>query len=143
MDLNATQAAIRAGYSEKTANEQGARLLANVSVQQAIQRAMQKRSDRLEITQDRVIQELASIAFSDATAVARIVDDGTRVELTDTDRLTADQRAAIAGIKEGKFGIEVRMHDKLGALVKLGEHLGMFRGDSGDAGDGVQIIDDV
>lgn len=143
VDLNATQAAIRAGYSEKNAGKIGYELLEKTRIAEAIQRAMKKRADRLEITQDRVLQELAKIAFSDATSVARITGNGKRVELTDTDRLTDIQRAAIAGIKEGKFGIEVKMYDKLGALVKLGEHLGMFKGDSGDEGDGVQIIDDV
>ena len=63
IDLNATQAAIRAGYSPKTANEQGARLLANASVQEAIAKAMAERSRRTGISQDRVIQELARIAF--------------------------------------------------------------------------------
>lgn len=51
IDLNATQAAIRAGYSPKTANEQGARLLANVSVQEAIAKAMAERSKRTGISQ--------------------------------------------------------------------------------------------
>jgi phage terminase small subunit len=55
VDLNATQAATRAGYSAKTANEQGARLLANVSVQAAIQGAMKSREQRTEITQDYVL----------------------------------------------------------------------------------------
>lgn len=58
IDLNATQAAIRAGYSEKTANEQGSRLLANVSVQAAIQEAMDKRSEKVEITQDYVLKTI-------------------------------------------------------------------------------------
>ena len=59
IDLNATQAAIRSGYSPNTANEQGARLLANVSVQETIAKAMAERSKRTGICQDRVIQELA------------------------------------------------------------------------------------
>lgn len=62
VDLNATQAAIRAGYSVKTANEQGARLLANVSVQEAIQEAMNKRSERTEITAEMVMQRWWDIA---------------------------------------------------------------------------------
>jgi len=65
VDLNATQAAIRAGYSEKTANEQGARLLANVSVQAAIKIAMDKRSERTEITQDMVLRHWWDIATAD------------------------------------------------------------------------------
>ena len=63
IDLNATQAAIRAGYSERTANEQGARLLAHVSVKEALDKERRKRERRTEITADRVLQELADIGF--------------------------------------------------------------------------------
>ncbi|MCE9565832.1 MAG: terminase small subunit [Planctomycetes bacterium] len=69
IDLNATQAAVRAGYSEKTANEQGSRLLANVSVSQALHRAMQERSKRTEITQDDVLQRWWDIATADVNEV--------------------------------------------------------------------------
>lgn len=65
VDLNATQAAIRAGYSPKTANEQGARLLANVSVRAEVQRAQNERSARTEITQDMVLQRWWEIATAD------------------------------------------------------------------------------
>lgn len=65
VDLNATQAAIRAGYSERTANEQGARLLANVSVAAAIQAAIDARSERTEITQDMVLRRWWEIATAD------------------------------------------------------------------------------
>ena len=58
IDLNATQAAIRAGYSAKTANEQGAQLLAKLSIRQAVAEAQAIRSKRTEITQDEVIQGL-------------------------------------------------------------------------------------
>lgn len=58
IDLNATQAAIRAGYSKKTAMEQGHQLLQKTSVQNAIQLAQNKRSKRVEITQDDVINGL-------------------------------------------------------------------------------------
>lgn len=83
IDLNATQAAIRAGYSEKTANEQGARLLANVSVQEKIaelkaERA--KRAKRTEMTQDSVIQELAAVARAEVKGV-RAVDKLKALEL--------------------------------------------------------------
>ncbi len=58
LDLNATQAATRAGYSKKTANEQGAQLLAKLSIRQAVAEAQAARSKRTEITQDEVIQGL-------------------------------------------------------------------------------------
>ena len=63
IDLNATQAAIRAGYSAKTADQQGSRMLANVKVQQAVSKAMAERSKRTGVNQDRVVLELAKIAF--------------------------------------------------------------------------------
>ena len=58
LDLNATQAAARAGYSAKTANEQGARLLANVSVAQAVRQAQAARAERTQLTQDWVLERL-------------------------------------------------------------------------------------
>lgn len=65
IDLNATQAAIRAGYSAKTANEQGARLLANVSVRLAVADAQKSRSERTEIDADWVLKRLARDATAD------------------------------------------------------------------------------
>lgn len=127
VDLNATQAAIRAGYSEKTATEQASRLLTNVKVQEEIQRAMAQRSARTEITQDRVLQELAAIGFSRTTDFVKITADG-RVKLTPTDELTVEQGRAVASIKEGKHGVELRLYDKLGALHLIGRHIGMFTG---------------
>ncbi len=58
IDLNATQAAIRAGYSPKTAEVQGSRLLGNVTVREAVEAGMKARSKRTEITQDEVIEGL-------------------------------------------------------------------------------------
>ena len=70
-DCNATQAAIRAGYSKKTANEQGCRLLANVNIQAEIEKRLQKPLKKLEVTQERIVAELARIAFSDIKDVAK------------------------------------------------------------------------
>lgn len=145
VDMNATQAAIRAGYSEKTARSIGQRLLTNVDIQTEIQDAMAKRSERTKITQDQVLKELAQVAFANGTDFARVVvrevpmttvdEDGNLqtvtklqqlVEVKDTDRIPPEKRAAIARIKEGKYGIEVSSHDKVRALELLGKHLGMF-----------------
>lgn len=60
-DSNGTQAAIRAGYSPKTANEQAARLLANVSIQNYIRELQQKRSERLQYTQDDLLRDLIEV----------------------------------------------------------------------------------
>ena len=127
VDLDATKAAKRAGYSEKTAYSIGFENLRKPEIQEAIQAAMDARAQRTEITQDRVLQELAVIGFSRATDFVQLDENG-RVILTPTDDLTEEQRRAVASIKEGKFGVELRLHDKLSALQLLGQHLGMFTG---------------
>lgn len=133
VDLNATQAAIRAGYSEKTARSVGCENLTKPDIQEAIKSAMSLRSERTEITQDMVLRELAAIGFSRVTDYVNI--KGGVVELNDTSSLTDSQKAAIASIKEGKFGIEPKNYDKLRALELLGQHLGMFSGKNPDGGD--------
>lgn len=129
VDLNATQAAIRAGYSAKTANEQGARLLANVSVQAAITERMKARQERTEITQDRVLAELAKIAFGDQRRVMTWGPTG--VKLRDSEQLTGDEAAIVAEVSESVTAaggsLKLKTHDKVGALKLLGEHLGMFK----------------
>lgn len=127
VDLNATEAAKRAGYSEKTAYSIGFENLRKPEIQEAVQAAMDARAQRTEITQDRVLQELAAIGFSRATDFVQIDDKG-RVLLTATDDLTEEQKRTVASIKEGKYGVELRLHDKLNALQLLGQHLGMFTG---------------
>lgn len=162
VDLNATQAAVRAGYSEKTAGQIGEQNLKKLEIQDALAKAMAARSERTEITQDMVLRELARVAFANGTDFARIVstpvpttvvdEEGNlqqvirrtqRVELVDTDRVTPEKRAAIAGIKEGKHGIEVKSYDKVRALELLGRHLGLFGEKDQVPTEGVQIIDDM
>lgn len=67
IDLNATQAAIRAGYSKKTAYSMGQENLKKPEIQKAIQAKQNKLQNKLEITQERVLQELAQIAFAKAS----------------------------------------------------------------------------
>lgn len=148
IDLNATRA-YKVAYpntqKEGTASSNGSRMLRNDKVQRYISEKMQEREKRTEITQDMVIQELASIAFSKASDYARlkrmkrnvpIYDEGeivdykeeeyTGIEFTPTDELTEQQKKALSGIKEGKFGLEVNSCDKVKALELLGRHLGIF-----------------
>lgn len=65
VDLSATQAAIRAGYSRKTANRQGSRMLSNVDISEAIATARKKTPDKFEVTRDNVVRELVKIGFAE------------------------------------------------------------------------------
>jgi phage terminase small subunit len=128
IDLNATRAyrvAYPAVKKEETAAAAAARMLRNVKVATYIQERMQERQKRTEITQDRVLQELAAIAFAKATNYAEVKDG--QVIIKDTKKLDEQQARAIAGIEEGKFGIKVKLNDKEKALELLGRHLGMFK----------------
>lgn len=128
IDLNATRAYRKAYPSVKkdeTAAQAGSRMLRNVKVAEYIAERMQARQERTEITQDRVLEELAAIAFARATDYAEVKDD--QVFIKDTAGLSENQIKAIAGIKQGKFGIEVKLNDKEKALELLGRHLGMFK----------------
>lgn len=149
-NMNATQAAIRAGYAQKRASEQAYQLLQKTTVQEYIQKRMADRVERTEITQDRVLKELAIIAFSNAADYAQVVekeatlklDDGDEVRVLDedgnpvkyrtvepvlTESLTENQKRALAVIKKGRDGFEVRPYDKVRALELLGKHIGMFK----------------
>lgn len=128
IDLNATRA-YRVAYpsvkKDETAAAAAARMLRNVKVAAYIQERMQERQKRTEITQDRVLQELAAIAFAKATDYAEIKNECVRTK--DTAELDEQQVRALAGIEEGKFGIKVKLNDKEKALELLGRHLGMFK----------------
>ena len=128
IDLNATRA-YRVAYpsvkKDETAAQAGSRMLRNVKVAEYIQERMEERQKRTEITQDRVLEELAAIAFARAADFAEVKDGF--VIIKDTAGLSEQQIKAIAGIKEGKFGVELKLNDKEKALEILGRHLGMFK----------------
>lgn len=131
IDLNATRA-YRVAYpsvkKEQTAAQAGSRMLRNVKVAAYISERMEERQKRTEITQDRVVQELAAIAFARATDYVEIRSNGTNsvVVIKPTMELSEEQVRAIAGIKEGANGIEIKLNDKEKALELLGRHLGMW-----------------
>ncbi|MEG1256887.1 terminase small subunit [Clostridium sp.] len=150
VDLNATRAYKNAYSSckkDETARVNGSKLLTNTNVKEYIDKRMKDREIRTEITQDKVLQELANIAFSDGTHYAEVVekcymkpifdDEGKKigeeeafykdVELKETKNLTANEKKAITAIKNTKFGISVETADKVKALELLGKHLGMFK----------------
>lgn len=125
IDLNATQAAIRAGYSPDTAGAIGAENLTKPEIQRAVAKAMAERSRRTGVNAERVVLELAKVAFVN---VGNVIDATDATIKTDAD---PEDLAAIQSIKVkdmGDMGIEreIRMADKLKALELLGRHLGMF-----------------
>lgn len=126
IDLNATQAAIRAGYSPDTAKEIGCENLTKPNIRACIDRAMAERSKRTGVNADRVVQELAKIAFVNATEV---IDPATATVKEDA---LPEDTAAIQSVKVKTFGEdglerEIKMADKLKALELLGKHMGMFK----------------
>ncbi|MTI95397.1 MAG: terminase small subunit [Firmicutes bacterium] len=110
--------------NEATAAVNATRLLKKPHVQEYLRQRMKAREKRIEISQDKVINEIARMAFSDIINYAEV--DGHRVKIKSTRDIPADMRAAIIAIKEGANGIEVKIADKLKALELLGRHLGMF-----------------
>ena len=135
VDLNAAAAARRAGYSEKTARQIGERLLTNVDIQEAIQEQMLDRQVRTEITADRVLRELAKVAFFDPRRLFNA--DGSPKAITELDDATAGALAGIEVLEEfegtGKDRVFVgytkkyKVADKNTALTNAMRHLGMLR----------------
>lgn len=146
VDLNATRAAIRAKYSPRTASEQGSQLLAKLKIRARIDEAMAELSKRTGANQERVIRELARVAFVNAEDVINF--ESATIE----SNATRDDTAAIASVKvktiptmDGE-GVEreIRLADKLKALELLGKHFGMFTENINLTGDlGVEIINDI
>ena len=127
-DLIGTQAAIRAGYSPTTAQEQASRLLSNVMVSAAISKAMAERSRRTGITNDRILLELAKIGFANAADIINL-NAGTVQEGGGRDDTAAIQSVKVKTIPTEEGDIveqEVRLYDKTKALELMGRHTGLF-----------------
>lgn len=145
IDLNATQAAIRSGYSPKSASEIGHENLNKPQIRAYIDERMAEYSKRTGVNQERIIRELSRIAFLDPTQLVNM--DSAEI-LDDT---SADDRAAIASVKvktmSGETEMierEVRFADKIKALELLGKRYGMWIDKQQvDVQGAVQIVDDV
>ena len=136
LDLNATQAAIRAGYSAKTADKIGTQLLGKTSIKAAIAAALAERSKRTEVTADRVVRELALVAFSDVGDLLDFSGDG--LTLRPACQVPERARRAVSSVKvrrqvEGKGEdarevelIEFKFWSKTDALDKLARHTGVY-----------------
>jgi phage terminase small subunit len=192
VDMNAKNAAIRAGYSEDTAQEQGSRLLSNVKVAERIAALQAERSERTEITVDKVLEQYWDIATADPNELIQLrriccrychgagfeyqwtkgeydrrcweIDEANEnrsankqvphpktpggfgydrrkvpnpdcpecfgegredVHALDTRKLKGPAKHLLAGVKFGKDGLEIKMHDKMKALDAVARHLGM------------------
>lgn len=147
IDLNATQAAIRAGYSEDTARSIGAENLTKPDVVAAVEAAMKLRSERTQITADMVLKELAKIGFSDIRRAVKwqswlITEEDNpeggdtvvfktivtnNVQLVSSEDIDDETAAAVSEISQNATGgLKIKLHDKRAALVDIGKHLGMF-----------------
>lgn len=134
IDLNATQSAVRAGYSARTAYSQGQRLLKHVEVATALESGYAKVADKLEITQERIAAELAKIGFSDIRRM--FTPSGALVPLHE---LCDDAAGALSSFEvvtkrvpggeasEVEHVAKIKLWDKRAALVDLGKHVGMFK----------------
>lgn len=161
IDLNATNAAIRAGYSEKTAYSIGHENLNKPEIQAQIKERRKDLQERTEVTQDKVIAELSKIGFAKLTdfveykTVKRVIDyeDGEpvidwamMVDAIDSSKVDGSAIQEVSISKDGTF--KFKLYSKLDALEKLGRHLGMFDGKQQDGtadaiNDGILAIADL
>lgn len=146
IDLNATQAAIRAGYSPDSAGDIGSENLKKPEIRARIDKALAEQSKRTGVTSDRVVRELAKVAFVNAEDV---INFDSATILSDASR---DDTAAIASVKVKMIPMpdgdgverEIKLADKLKALELLGRRLGLFTDNVNVSGEGVvQIVDNI
>lgn len=130
IDLNATQAAIRAGYSPKTAHVQGPRLLENAEVQDALDEAKAERSEKTKIDANWVLSRLAEEASADLGDIYN--EDGSIKPIHDWPKIW--RQGLVAGIKHqelrdsegnrtGEFIVDVKISDRIKRLELIGKHV--------------------
>ena len=124
IDGNATQAAIRAGYSKKAARVIGCQNLTKANIASEIAKARAARSVRTGITADDVVHRLQLLASAELPSAATW--DSVSLELTDSEELSPAARAAVRSVKMGQYGPEIRFSDPAPYLRMLGEHTGLF-----------------
>lgn len=160
IDLNGTQAAIRAGYSENTASEIAYENLKKPQIIEALNSRREAIEKSTEITQERILKEYARIGFGDirnavkwrsnVLTAALDPDTGepsgihvTDVEFFDSEELDDDVAAAISEVKkDARGGLSIKLYDKKAALDSMAKHLGMFDGKSGPDGDSDKSVGD-
>jgi len=126
IDLNATEAALRAGYSKRTAYSIGNENLKKPEIQKAIHQQMKDREKRTEISQDKVLREFAHIAFDDIRNYLEFWTDENgklQVELKSSEEIDTRNISEIQ-LDNGK--LKFKLYPKDNALTQLGRHLGLF-----------------
>nr|VFJ65010.1 MAG: Terminase small subunit [Candidatus Kentron sp. FM]VFJ67017.1 MAG: Terminase small subunit [Candidatus Kentron sp. FM]VFK14267.1 MAG: Terminase small subunit [Candidatus Kentron sp. FM] len=146
---DATLAAKKAGYSPKTANEHGSRLLKNPHIKKLIEHFSSKRAARLRIDKDRIVQELATIAFANESLRETLSKLGI-IPPDVLDGLSTEALAQIAEYstvsttEEGSTKMTVKLHSRLAALDKLSKTLGLYQNKveiTAPEGIGARILD--
>jgi len=146
IDMNGTQAAIRAGYSEKTARVIAQELLERPRVQNALKDAIGADLAKIGVTRQAVLEEVRRVAFADPRRLIEWDDKGVRVkpssEIADEDaavlsEIAIDEEIIIGDDEDEppvrKRKIKVKTHSKMDALDKLMKHLGLLEKDKGAA----------
>jgi phage terminase small subunit len=150
-DFNGTQAAVRAGYSKKSAGEQATRLLGNVNAQKFIKSLQEKNANKHEGLADEIVAELKKIGFSD---IKKFLDADNTVK--DISELPSELTTLVESIKkvETEFGdedhggtkksVQFKLHSKLDALEKLAKYVGLYEADNRQRGAVITVnIDDA
>lgn len=128
-DRNATQAAIRAGYSERTAGTQGQRLLQHDEIKVEIQKGLDKIGEKLEVNATRVLAEMANIAFINPADILSWTDN--QLIIKDSAEIPKEIMAAISEVSRNSAGtLKVKFYDKRAALNDLAKHFGLFEADN-------------
>ncbi len=131
INLNATDAAIKAGYSKKTATKQGSQLLDKTRhphIAEYLEAKMKNRAEKLDITAEKVVTEIAKIAFANSTDFLEISDGNVVIK-----DLSQIDTTAIAGAEEVydkdgiRIGVKIKFHDKVKSLDMLMRHLGQYK----------------
>lgn len=120
----AEQAALEAGYAPDTARKQASRILEMPQVKAEVERLQALATERAVVSAAEVLQELALVGFADLSEFVEWGPDGVRIK--DSEAIDPVRRRAIVEVSESKFGVKIKLADKIAALDRLGKHLGLF-----------------
>lgn len=143
IDLNATQAAIRAGYSKSTANRIGSENLSKLDIQERIKELIENRKERCEVDADDILLHLDILRKSRIDEYIELVETEVCIdevneiyktvktlEFKSFNQLTEEQLMCIESIKDTKNGIELKLHGKDWTIEKINKHIGFYEKDN-------------